>query len=117
MQIDGFKCCAHRLAWLYIHGRWPIKHLDHINRVRSDNRISNIREATSSENQRNKGMMSNNTSGITGVRYDPSRNKYHAQIEILGKSKNLGRFINIEDAITARKEAEVKYFSEFRRKD
>ena len=100
---------AHRLAWLYVYGEMPIKHIDHINHTRSDNRIINIREATPHINQKNMTMFSNNKTGFTGVGYDKKRNRYRATIQHKGKHIFLGRFITKEDAIIARKEANIKY--------
>ena len=54
ISIKGTDYRAHRLAWLYIHGRWPIAQIDHINGVRTDNRMTNLREATASENSMNR---------------------------------------------------------------
>lgn len=57
LKVDGRKYLAHRLAWFYVHGEWPPRGLeiDHVNRVRDDNRISNLRVVTRSENNRNRG--------------------------------------------------------------
>lgn len=54
IRIFDFNYKAHRIAWLYMHGRWPEHFIDHANRVRSDNRIENLREATGSQNMANK---------------------------------------------------------------
>ena len=58
---------AHRLAWLYVYGEWPDGEVDHINGDPADNRIVNLRVATSAENCRNRGLRADNTSGIKGV--------------------------------------------------
>lgn len=65
----------------------------------------------------NRSMRSDNTSGVTGVYWCKSRNKWNAEIRINSKKINLGYFINKEDAIKARKRAEIKYFGEYRNKD
>lgn len=68
IRINRRKYQAHRLAWMYVHGTFPPKDTDHINRIRHDNRISNLRPATRSENKRNTGgPYSNNKSGFKGV--------------------------------------------------
>lgn len=91
--------------------------VDHIDRNRLNNLSSNLRLVTYSQNGMNKGKQSNNTSGIVGVSWDKSRNKWEAHIKINKKKLHLGRFKNKEDAINARKEAEIKYFGEYRCKN
>ena len=54
---------AHRLAWLHTHGVWPEDQLDHVNRIRTDNRIDNLRAVTNKQNGQNRSTQSNNTSG------------------------------------------------------
>lgn len=87
--------------------------IDHINHKRYDNRKTNLRIVTASQNIMNAKMFSSNTSGHKGVCWDKSRNKWMAHIKLNGKNKNLGRFNKIEDAIKARKKAEEKYFGEY----
>ena len=89
--------------------------IDHISRNKLDNRKSNLRSATRSQNMQNKDIISSNTSGITGVRWHSQSGNWAAQINVNKKRINLGYFKNKEDAIKAREEAEVKYFGEFRR--
>ena len=76
--------------------------VDHIDNIKSNNNINNLRWATNSENQHNKSMMSNNTSGVKGVVWDKDRNKWRAQIMIDGMQIYLGLFENLEDAKQAR---------------
>lgn len=90
---------------------------DHINGNKLDNRRSNIRFITAKQNSLNHGKSMRNTSGYTGVRWDKDRRKWIAGIKVDGIQINLGRFLNLEDAITARKQAEIKYFGEYRRKE
>lgn len=80
---------------------------------RYDNRKLNLRIATRLENNRNHKVCSTNTSGVTGVCWDKSRNKWVAQIIVDNKNIYLGRFANFDDAVKARKRAEEKYFGEF----
>lgn len=87
--------------------------IDHISRDKLDNRKSNLRICTKQQNNINKGIISKNTSGTTGVIWDKSRNKWRSQIKLNGKNRILGRFNNIEDAIKSRLEAEKEYFGEF----
>ena len=88
--------------------------VDHINHNELDNRKFNLRVCTKQQNDMNKRKQPNNTSGITGVTWDKSNNKWMAQIQVNGKNIKLGRFKNKEDAIEARKQAEIKYFGEYR---
>jgi len=111
IRVDRKLYRAHRLAWFYIHGAWPEDQIDHKNRIRSDNRIDNLRLASSQENTRNSKMRSNNTTGHTGV--SRKGNKWHATITIDGKKKWLGCFGTPEAASAAYKSASVKYFGEF----
>lgn len=99
IKIDNKLYSAHRLAWLYVYGEWPSKFVDHINGIKDDNRISNLREATRSQNGMNRTKMTNNKSGYKGVFWDKRANKWKAQIRYNGKFKYLGYFDNIEDAV------------------
>jgi HNH endonuclease/AP2 domain len=83
---------AHRLAWLYMTGKMPKEHIDHINRVRNDNRWCNLRLATNAENCRNRKMQINNTSGYKGVSLKKATNKYIAQAKLNGKKIYIGTF-------------------------
>lgn len=86
--------------------------VDHINGNSLDNRRSNLRVCTRSVNLHNKhNLHALNTSGTTGVYYSKSRKRWIAEIRIDRKRKHLGRHVNKEDAIKARKEADIKYFS------
>lgn len=87
--INGRKYPAHRLAWLYMNGEFPPNATDHINGVRNDNRLCNLREATWKQNNQNARKKSN--SGLKlGVRM--CRNKYQASITVNRKSIHLGTF-------------------------
>ena len=83
------------------------KVVDHINRNTLDNRKQNLRITDIRTNVINRGLQSNNTTGVTGVRLE--RGMYHSAISVNGKCINLGWFNNIQDAIIARKQAEYKY--------
>ncbi len=109
---------AHRIAYYMYHGIDPLeKMLDHENLNKQDNWIKNLRLATHQENGRNRNLNKNNTSGATGVYWNKGAQKWEAHIKINGKKKFLGYFLNKEDAIPVRKEAELKYFGKFRRQD
>lgn len=108
--VNGKSCAEHRLVWFYHTGEWPVMQLDHINRIKDDNRIENLRECTSKENQQNTDLQKNNTSGFKGVGWYKKYNKWCAKIKVDGKYIFLGYFENKEDAIKVRKESEEKYW-------
>ena len=78
----GNNYAAHRLAWLYVHGVDPEDQLDHINGIRHDNRITNLRLATNSLNCRNRNIQRNNTSGYPGVNWSTQRKMWEARITV-----------------------------------
>ena len=81
--------------------------MDHINRDGCDNRIVNLREVTPREQSMNTGLSSANTSGVKGVSFLKDKGKWRASINIDGRKTNLGTFVELSDAIAARKAAEV----------
>lgn len=107
----------HRLIWLYVHGKWPEADIDHINGVPGDDRISNLRAATKSQNSMNCKVSSKNTSGCKGVCWNPKKERWRARITMAGKENFLGWFKTLEGAIVARKNAEIQYFGEFVRRE
>ena len=111
IRIDGKNHRAHRLAWLYVYGEFPDGFIDHMNRERADNRISNLRIATRSVNGQNRKIHNNNTSGIPGVCWHNRKQKWYAKVTNNRKHKHLGSFDTIEKAIAARKAAEKKFYS------
>lgn len=113
IRIKGVNYLAHRLAWLFVHGETPNTQIDHINGDKSDNRISNLRLATNTQNHANRGAQRNSTSGIKGVYWFKPQQKWKAQIQVNGKAIVIGYFANKADAIAARREAERKYQGEF----
>lgn len=82
---------------------------DHINRNKLDNRKVNLRTVTRQKNMRNTGLVITNTSGHKGVYKDKQLNKWRAYIKVDAKQIYLGSYTKIEDAVTARKQAEIKY--------
>lgn len=96
-----------------MHAMLGFKNYDHADRNALNNRKYNLRECTTTENSRNKNIISTNTSGFTGVCWDKANNKWIVQIGVNNKTIYIGRFINKEDAIRARLEAEKQYFGEF----
>lgn len=102
IRIDGFQHLAHRIVWVLVHGVEPVGEIDHINGVRSDNRLANLRLVDKKANQRNAGVRVDNTSGVTGVYWYP---KYRCWLAKLA-NKHVGYFDTKEKAIAARKEAQ-----------
>lgn len=115
IRINGKLYLAHRLAWLYVNGEWPTDEIDHIDLNRGNNRISNLREATKSENMRNKRAHRNSKSGVKGVHWHKQHRKYAATIHRDGKSKHIGLFASLKDAAAAYETAAIKEHGEFRR--
>ena len=109
IMINGKSYYAHRLACLYVYGYLPEHDTDHINGDGLDNKISNIRYATTTENCRNRRVPSNNKSGIIGVSWEKKVSKWRVRISHNGKLLCLGLFSNLQSAAEVRKEAENKY--------
>ena len=106
---------AHRLAWLYVHGRWPRGEIDHINGDPSDNRIANLRLATIGQQRANSRIRSDNTSGAKGVWWEKRRGRWVAEIMHEGRKHHVGSYDNFEDAVAARTEAANRLHGKFAR--
>lgn len=100
---------AHRLAWIYVYGENPRYQLDHINGIKTDNRICNLRDVDQQTNTRNSHLKSDNTSGRVGVHWCATAKKWVARIVISGRTVFLGSYLDFESAANARREAETKY--------
>ena len=112
-NLIGKRIYAHRIAWAVFHGEWPAYEVDHINGDRADNRICNLRSVTRAVNTRNRFMTSQNTSGYCGVAWRKDIGKWRASIGVNGKTKHIGVYDNLADALSARREAEIEHgFSE-----
>jgi hypothetical protein len=98
---------AHRAAWAVHYGEWPKGEVDHINGVRTDNRIENLRDVDKSGNQRNAKRRKDNTSGYAGVY--KMKNRYVAHIRIDGKLTIIGRFDTALEAHNFREVEKLKY--------
>lgn len=99
---------AHRVIWALVYGEWP-EEVDHINGVRADNRLANLRAVTRSENMRNKKRHRNNTSGVVGVSWDEPDAKWRVQIQAEGCRIHLGLFSDFNAAVAARNKADKQY--------
>jgi hypothetical protein len=109
--IGREKVAAHRLAFLFAHGRWPVGDVDHINGRRTDNRPENLREASRSQNMGNTPVYRNNRSGKKGVSFEGRRQKWRASIQ----GRFLGHFDTIEGAAAAYAEAARTVFGSYAR--
>lgn len=101
--IFGSNYSTHRMAWYFIHGVNPDE-IDHINGVRTDNRICNLRHVDRKENCKNAKRQARNTSGVSGVAWDSKNAKWQVRI---GR-RHIGRFRDFEEAVSARKAAELQ---------
>jgi hypothetical protein len=109
------KFKLHQLAWLYVYGRWPQPMADHINGIKTDNRIENLREVTAFQNAQNKPIYKTNSglprSGFKGVHWVVASKKWRAAIGHNNKTISLGMFDDPEKAFLAYKEAAKKLHS------
>ena len=113
IRINGRRYFAHRLAWLYVCGRWPRDQIDHIDRDKSNNRIANLREATASQNRFNRWVSYKNRSGIRGVRFEPKRKRWRADIRKNGRTLFLGRYETPSEAMAVYARAAQENSGEF----
>lgn len=112
VTVLGRRYLAHRLAWLLTYGELPSVQIDHINGVKTDNRLSNLRLATNSQNHGNRGPSRASTSGVKGVYWWKTGRKWKAQLTHQGRSHFIGYFSTKEDA-AAHAEAEVRIRGDF----
>lgn len=115
IAINNKAYKAHRLAWLYMTGSWPEEEIDHINGIKNDNRIVNLREATKSQNQHNVGVRGDNSSGYKGVSFETKNKKWRADIQFNGKRIFLGYFDFPKKASEVYEAKAVELFREFKR--
>jgi hypothetical protein len=95
----------HRLAWLYV---WPVDQIDHINGIRDDNRIVNLREASATENMQNYALRRDNSSGHQGVCWNKSAKKWHVQVRSPDGKNHVGYFDSLDAAVEARAKAKAE---------
>lgn len=101
VSVDKRRYLLHRVIWMLVHGSWPVV-IDHLNGDRGDNRISNLRNTTKAENNKNRAMDTRNTSGVAGVSWNKRLSKWQSKLS----RRHLGFFEAKEAAIRARKAAE-----------
>jgi hypothetical protein len=111
IKINGKAMLAHRLIWLYVHGHFPKSVIDHKNRIASDNRLSNLRDVSQTDNAQNIGLPRHNKSGHLGVSWIKTHKSWTVYIKVDGKNKWLGYYKDIEQAVAARKAGEAKYYN------
>ena len=107
-RINYSYVLAHRIIWKMVTGEEP-NEVDHIDGDRSNNRWSNLRDVSSQGNKRNAKLRSDNTSGVVGVTWHSTRKRWCAFIIIDGKCVSLGTFREFEEAVAARKAAEIAH--------
>ena len=102
IKINGLNYFESRLAWKMYHKEEPSAEIDHINRIKDDNRISNLRSADRSLNCLNQAIRKDNTSGVKGVSWYKKLNKWVVQVSVEGHRTHLGYFDSLEEAAAAR---------------
>jgi hypothetical protein len=105
--VDGRDYGEHRIVWLWVHGEWPTKHIDHKNGDGTDNRIANLRLATVSQNHANAALQRNSPSGIKGVRQRYGR--WYVRIA----EQHIGTFRTKEEAAEAATRAAQQRWGDF----
>ena len=112
--FEGNRVPAHRVVFALHHGYLP-QQVDHINGIKTDNRIENLRAATNSENSRNVGLRSSNKSGVKGVYWNKQLKKWVASCRHDGKQHLVGAFRNLIDAADAISAYRAKHHGQFAR--
>lgn len=108
--IKGNVYLEHRIIMMLCFGHIPENaEIDHINHVRDDNRLCNLRFVTRSENRKNQSVSSKSTTGVTGVYFCKRLQKYRAQIKVNRQVHCLGCYNTLEEAAAARAEANLKF--------
>jgi hypothetical protein len=115
IKIKKRRQAAHRVAWLVHYKDWPQGQIDHINNIKTDNRISNLRLSTSAENNCNRGPNPTSRSGVKGVHWHKRDKRWRATIKVNRKRTYLGNFKTLEEAAAAYKRAAIAFHGQFAR--
>ena len=110
VHFGGRFFAAHRLAWFYVTGQWPEKDIDHINGIRHDNRLCNLRAVTRKQNRENT-TVSWSASGVRGVTWCKKRKAWKAQVRHNQQQYNLGYFSDVNEAAAAAKAGRDQLFT------
>lgn len=113
IKISGGQYLVHRIIWLIETGEWPENQLDHIDMNKSNNRFSNLRQATTSQNNANREKYKNNASGYKGVIWHKHTRKWRAAIGVNGKSTYLGIYDSPEEAARIYDRAALEHYGKF----
>ncbi len=114
VRVEGILYYVHRVIWFLDKGYWP-EHIDHINGDRSDNRISNLRDVSQKQNNKNINMKSTNKSGFKGVSWSKAWNKWRATITHNRQVHCLGGFTCPKEAAIAYDDVAIKLHGKFAR--
>lgn len=119
IQIDGYRTFAHRLAWVWVTGKWP-NEVDHKNTIRNDNRWCNLRECTRQQNNANRGVQRKYVHhdlprGVLRIRNRGGSISYRGRIIVDDKQIHLGSYQTLDEAHTAYSQAAKQHFGEFAR--
>lgn len=111
IEIDGVPQYAHRLAWLYVHGKWPRWQIDHMNCDQGDNRLCNLRDIPQADNAQNerRARPNNKSCGLLGVTKCKNSDRYFSRITVGRKVKYLGCFSDANAAHVAYVQAKRIY--------
>lgn len=115
IRIDGVSYLGHRLAWLYVQGQWPAEQIDHVNGIKSDNRLRNLRPCSCIENAHNAPCHADNGVGLKGVTIERRTGRFFARICVNRRTIHLGTFSTTKEAAQAYDTAARHLHGEFAR--